>query len=108
MKKMMIGILAGIFIFPAIIFAASPWTEEKTYVDKVAGKLQFGLTNLMLGWTEIIGQPEKAIDQNKNGFLAVGKGLGYFVADTVGGVLHIVTTPIPQIDIPLPENGVTA
>ncbi|MFA6599836.1 MAG: hypothetical protein WC352_04645 [Candidatus Omnitrophota bacterium] len=107
MKKWLGGIVLMLGLMPALAQAASPWTEEKTYSDKVAGKLQFGLTNLMLGWTAVIAESEQAADEKKNVVAAAGKGLVYFVADTVGGVLHTVTAPIPQIDIPLPENGVS-
>jgi uncharacterized membrane protein YfcA len=107
-RKIVIFILAAVVAGARAGYAGSPWAEEKTYREKVASKLQFALTNVMLGWTEIIAEPEKAAENHTNMFAAVGKGFVYFVADTLGGVVHLATFPIPQVDLPLPDNGVLA
>ena len=86
-------------------FAASPWTTEKTYIDKTAKKLEFGLKNALLGWTEIGTEAVEHQNDGKNAFQGIGVGLGEAIIYTVGGVLHVATFPIP-LDIPLPENGV--
>ena len=91
--------------------AASPWTEGKTYKEKILGKLDFGFKNALGGWTAIFSETSKANNEAKdNKALAItqglGRGLGYGLVDTVGGILHIVTFAIPQVDVPLPNNGV--
>lgn len=91
--------------------AASPWTEKTTYKEKILGKLDFGFKNTLGGWTAIFSEAQKG-DPNCNckalGTLkGIGRGLAYGLVDTVGGILHIVTFPIPQLDVPLPNNGVT-
>lgn len=112
MKKLVFLFLMAISILSlsGIAYAASPWTEGKTYQDKVIGKLDFGFKNLLGGWTEIFTGPTKSKFQCKcvvtKSVVRVGKGVVYAIADTVGGALHVVTFPFPQIDVPLPNNGV--
>ena len=84
---------------------SSPWTQETTYGGKVTGKLDFGIKNVLGGWTQMITQPKKFHKEGKCACQGLGKGIGYFIVDTVGGALHLVTFPIP-FDIPLPEGGV--
>ena len=93
-----------------IAHAASPWTEGKTYKEKVLGKLDFGFKNLLGGWTELFTEPAKGDPSCKCKIQSTARGLGrgiaYAAADTIGGALHILTFPFPQVDVPLPENGV--
>ena len=110
MKKLclIVTVLLIVSSLPALGWAASPWTTETTYQGKMMGKLGFGLKNLLLGWTEIIEQPvEGAKSEHIAGF---GKGLFTGLYDgvlyTVGGALHVVTFPIVDVDVPLPEDGV--
>jgi len=88
-----------------VAFAASPWTEEKTYGDKVSGKLVFGLQNTLLGWIQIFAVPNTYSNEGKNVWAGVGQGLVEATVDTLGGALQLVTFPIP-VDLPLPNNGV--
>ena len=93
-------------------FAASPWTEGKTYGEKVKGKLDFGVKNLLGGWTEIFShtmkhaKAEENKEQKENIGVSLLTGIVYGAVDTVGGALHAATFVIPEIDVPLPENGV--
>ncbi len=94
--------------FPNMAFAdASPWTEGKSYQEKMFRKLDFGLKNLILGPTHIISEPLHGI--NDGGFMGgingLGSGLVHGVEYTVGGALHAVTFPITNLDIPLPNGG---
>ena len=86
-------------------FAASPWTEQKTYGDKVSGKLVFGLQNTLLGWIQLFAVPKKYHNEGKNVWSGIGQGMMEAVVDTIGGALQLITFPIPA-DIPLPNNGV--
>ncbi|MDD5216521.1 MAG: hypothetical protein PHN49_05890 [Candidatus Omnitrophica bacterium] len=99
-------VIFAIVLAPALSFAASPWTEEDTYGKQIGSKLQFGLVNTLLGWTEIINEPNRALNEKTDSLTGLGKGVSNALVDTVGGVLHLVTFPIPQLDIPLPNNGV--
>ncbi len=90
--------------------AASPWTMETTYGKKVAGKLDFGVKNLLGGWMAIL-PCKSGCDVSKEGCPGMccaknlGMGLVNAVVYTVGGALHVVTFPIP-VDVPLPNNGI--
>jgi len=98
---------ALIFASPALTQAAienwkpSPWTQEKTYVEKSVGKLGFGILNFITGWSALLFEPTRY----SNPFTGLAKGIWRTVTNTAGGALHIVTFPIP-IDIPLPDGGV--
>ena len=114
MKKSTVFFLIGIFALSitGVAQAASPWTEGKTWHEKALGKLDFGFKNLLGGWTAVFSETAKAnkAEGGENKALSVTKGLGrglaYGLVDTVGGILHVVTFPIVQLDVPLPENGV--
>ena len=83
------------------MFPASDWTRETTYPAKVSQKLGFGFLNMTAGWTAFFYEPTK----DGNFFINLGKGVLYMTTNTVGGVLHAATFPIP-IDIPLPHGGI--
>ena len=101
----MLVVVAAVVLLDAPVFAASPWTTEPTYIEKTAKKLEFGLKNALLGWTEIGSETVEYKNSGKNAFQGMAVGLGEAIVYTVGGVLHVATFPIP-LDIPLPENGV--
>lgn len=83
-------------------FPASDWTLEKTYTDKISHKLGFGFLNITAGWTAFFYEPALA----KNFFAGLATGTLYTFTNTVGGVLHAATFPIP-LDIPLPHGGIS-
>ena len=99
-------VVLTMLVLPGAAFAASPWADGTTYGDKSMGKLKFGLKNLLLGWTDLFQEPHKAHKEGRNVFGGIGKGLIDTIGNEVGGALHTVTFFIPQIDVPLPENGV--
>ena len=113
MKKSMMIFAAALLVLSmgGVAQAASPWTEGKTTKEKMLGKLDFGFKNVLGGWTAIFTETAKGDPNCKCKVTATAKGLGrgiaYAVVDTIGGVLHIVTFPITQLDVPLPNNGVT-
>ena len=104
-KTLALFALFAMLIVPTVGFAASPWTEEKTYGDRISGKLQLGLTNVLLGWVDLFAEPNNAANKGENVWAGVGKGLIDTVANEGLGALHLVTFMIPA-DIPLPDNGV--
>ena len=92
-------------------FAASPWTTEPTYGKKVAAKLDFGLKNLLGGWTEIFTYPANCPMDTDKKYCPIKctkkvlLGAGNAVVYTLGGIVHTATFLIP-VDVPLPNNGV--
>ena len=96
---------AALLAAPMTASAASSWAKGTTYGEKATGKLTYGLTNTLLGWTSLFRTPMQASRAGENVFVGIGKGAWNAVGQTVGGIAHVVTFPIPQIDIPLPEGG---
>lgn len=84
---------------------ASPWTSEVGYGTRALSKLGFGIKNLLLGWTDLIVEPQETMSAGGNFFTGLGIGLKDGIENTLGGVVHIVTFPITGIDAPLPEGG---
>lgn len=108
MKKLIVVMLAVVLALSLVPQAgwadSTPVVTERTEMQK----LDFGVRNTFLGWTELFRRPYHGF--RDGGFMGslegLGTGLVYGIADTVGGVLHIVTFPFPKIDVPLPEGGV--
>lgn len=86
-------------------YTPSPWTSEVGWANRAKGKLAFGVKNTLLGWTELFMEPKKAIDSGDNFFVGLGMGLKNGVEDTLGGIVHLVTFPLTELDAPLPEGG---
>ena len=86
-------------------YTASPWTKETGYANRAGSKLLFGVKNLLLGWTELFTEPKAALDSGENFFVGLGKGLKNGIEEELGGVVHIVTFPITNLDAPLPKGG---
>lgn len=95
----------ALLVGPMTASAASPWADGATYGDKTVAKLKYGLTNTLLGWTSLFRTPMKSSQAGENVLVGIGKGAWNAVGQTVGGALHAVTFPVPQIDVPLPEGG---
>jgi hypothetical protein len=107
MKKGIVFLVClSVAMMPSAVFAASPWTEEATYSNKTTGKLEFGLKNLLGGWTMIFSTPNRYQNEGKNVWAGAAVGVGEAIVDTIGGGVHTATFPIP-VDIPLPNNGVS-
>ena len=86
-------------------YTPSPWTSEVGWANRAKGKLAFGVKNTLLGWTELFLEPKKAIDSGDNFFVGLGMGLKNGVEDTLGGIVHLVTFALTELDAPLPEGG---
>jgi hypothetical protein len=107
MKKVAVLLLMIAILFACTTsFAASPWMEKTTYKEKMFGKLDFGVKNVLGGWTDIIRQPIKYNKDGKSAAEGFAVGVYQAIVNTVGGALHLVTFPITQVDVPLPNNGV--
>ena len=100
---MVLGI--AVLVAPMTVSAASPWADGATYSEKASGKLKYGLTNALLGWTSLFRTPMEASKAGENVVVGIGRGVWNAVGQTVGGAAHAVTFPLTMIDIPLPEGG---
>ena len=103
MKKIMSLVVVLSMLLAPLAFAASPWTEEKTYGEKVVGKLGYGLTNTVLGWTKLFSTPNQYSNDGKNVWQGVGQGMMDAAVTTVLGAVHLVTFVVPA-DIPIPSD----
>ena len=105
MKKIMSLVVILSMLLAPVAFAASPWVEGKTYGEKVSGKLGFGLTNTVLGWTKLFTTPNEYSNDKKNVWQGVGQGMVDTAVTTVLGAVQLVTFVIPaDIEIPSPVN----
>ncbi len=103
MKKIIsLAIVLSMVLAPVAFAAASPWTEEKSYGEKVAGKLGYGLTNTVLGWTKMFSTPNDYSSEGKNVWQGVGQGLVDTAVTTFVGAAQLVTCVIPA-DLPIPS-----
>ncbi len=95
--------------------AATP--ESKTrfdqYYDRASQKFDVGAVNFLTGWTEVVVQPAEHFQQKKgvlnrigNSFVGTGKGIWNGTLDMVGGAANLLTFPLPQFQVPLPQGGV--
>ncbi len=103
MKKIMSLVVVLSMLLAPLAFAASPWTEEKTYGEKAVGKLGYGLTNTVLGWTKLFSTPNEYSNEGKNVWSGVGQGVMDAVVTTVLGAAHLVTFMVPA-DVPIPSD----
>jgi len=86
-------------------YTPSPWTSEVGWSNRALGKLGFGLKNALLGWTDLVVEPQEAMNGGGNFFRGLGIGIKDAVENTLGGVVHVVTFLITGVDAPLPEGG---
>lgn len=103
-----VGLLLALVAAPANGFAegASPWTQQNGWTARAGGKLSHGLTNLLLGWTELITEPDEALWNGESLTGGVTRGLWHAVGQTLGGAVQVLTFPYTAFDVPLPEGGV--
>ena len=99
--------MLAVWCLQGVAFAASPWTQETTYGGKVRGKLDFGFKNTLAGWTELVTESRDAYNNKTNIFTGIGRGIVNSAAYTAGGILHLATFPLTNLDVPLPDNGVS-
>ncbi|OGW72253.1 MAG: hypothetical protein A2Y02_02000 [Omnitrophica bacterium GWA2_52_12] len=103
-KLILAVFLALVFLCPARAHAAfrpSVWTKQKTYGEKIIGKLGFGPLNFFTGWDALFLEPS----HEGKFFKGFAQGILYTILYEAGGAIHTVTFPIP-VDLPLPQGGV--
>ncbi len=84
------------------------------YGAKVGSKIDYGMPNMLMGWTQIFTEPQDHRQTTgakwRQALSTVGcvfVGAGLAVVDTAGGFVNILTSPVP-VTIPLPRGGVDA
>ena len=92
-----------------------PPSAFEVYLSRCDEKLEFGTANFMLGWSAVIAESVDQYRQHQNEpakkritplIMGFGKGLLYAALDSAGGVLNMVTAPVPQFTVPLPKDGI--
>ena len=109
------ALLAIALLAATSAFAASSWTQEDTYGKKIAGKLDYGVKNLLGGWLAVVPGVDNSgcdVDSGKDGCCPgvccvkkMGMGLVNAVAYTVGGALNVATFPV-TVDVPILNDGI--
>lgn len=94
-------LVPALVIAPVLTAAAEEPTQSPSYSDQAVGKLKHGVSNALLGWTAIVREPIHAGTSGGNVFAGFGKGVWHAIGQTVGGVVQIVTFPLPHVDVPL-------
>lgn len=107
-KKFVPFFLAALLALP-VSAQASPWAEkEGGYWSKTANKFLFGLNNSLFGW--LSPWTEAKNPKYKKEWEGFSAGIGQAVVYTAGGLIHLVTFPIP-VDVPnikglhIPDQG---
>lgn len=80
------------------------------FESEISAKLSRGITNVLLGWTELIKTPIETADPIDDGvikavFVGIPYGISRFVARTLVGVFEIATFYAPQKPIMRPIEG---
>ena len=84
----------------------SPWTRDQGWGSQATGKLFYGAKNTLLGWTELFTEPYAASQAGRSVLGGLGKGALNAVGDTIGGAANLVTFPLTNVDVRLPDGGV--
>ena len=83
----------------------SPWVNEEGWGSQATGKLVYGTKNTLLGWTKLISEPYAAHRDGRSVITGIGRGAMDAVGDTVGGAANLVTFPLTNVDVRLPDGG---
>ena len=69
--------------------------ESPSFGTSFYGKLGRGLTNVLLGWTNLFSKPIQAARADENVFSGIGSGFQYLFTRTVQGVVEVGLFWIP-------------
>ena len=67
------------------------------YPTKAGATLTRGLTNTLLGWTELFRRPVEEVKTGGNVVNGMGKGVGYSVQRTLSGLGEVLTFWTPKV-----------
>ena len=97
MKKLAALTLALMVAFAPMSFANfCESVDAPQYWKSTGAKFARGLGNVAFSWVELFRQP--VINDNK--WEGVGRGVVHTLGRAVSGALEVVTSFIPQVDIP--------
>ena len=93
-------LLSALFtcLFGSSLLADSPWVQQPTYAKKVSHKLEYGLKNILFGWTVPFTEPFKEkfrTDTHRRSWYAFSVGVARGVMYTANGLIQTATFPIP-------------
>ncbi len=86
--------------------AGSPWVNEQGWGSQAMGKLAYGAKNTLLGWTKLFSEPYAASQAGRSVVTGIGRGVLDAAGDTVGGAANVVTFPLTNVDVRLPDGGI--
>ena len=90
-------------------FKNAEWKQEQGWFNQSTSKFAYGTKNVLFGWTELLTEPyEAAVDPKRDVLEGIGAGLWNSVGQTLGGAVDLVTFPLPDFSVPLPEGGTKA
>ena len=85
-------------------YRSAEWKQEQGWLNQSTSKFAYGAKNALFGWTELITEPyEAAMDPKRNVVEGLGKGLWNGIGKTVGGAVDLVTFPMPELSVPMPQ-----
>ncbi len=83
----------------------SPWVNKQGWGSQAMGKLAYGAKNTLLGWTKLVSEPYAAHRDGRSVGTGIGRGVLDAAGDTVGGAANVVTFPLTNVDVRLPDGG---
>ena len=95
-NRLLLSLFLFGMIFPGAV-TASPWAEKDGYFAKAGGKFSFGLKQSLFSWmTPWAEANDPKYKTQWSGFCA---GIGKIIPYTAGGLIQLVTFPVP-VDFP--------
>jgi len=70
--------------------------QRLPYPEKAGSTLVRGAVNTAFGWTELLVQPTAEVNAGGNVLFGIGKGVGYAVKRTAGGISELLTFWTPK------------
>ena len=63
--------------------------ESQSFAKSTPGKIQRGVVNILLGWTNLFAQPIQSGKTGENILSGIGNGFGYTIIRTIQGVVEL-------------------
>ena len=99
-------IIAGLIAAPGRLMANEQSEPASVYWKEVERHAREAAKNILLGWSELITEPEKAAKKDESVLKGAGKGLVDSFTTTLGGVWNLLMSFAPNLQVPLPDGGV--
>lgn len=63
--------------------------ESQSFAKSAVGKIERGMVNILLGWTNLFAQPIQSGKTGGNVWSGIGNGFGHMLIRTVQGVVEL-------------------